>query len=39
MKRELMPGQDLARGFTLTASEPHELWGDNMVGQTYEPDL
>jgi GNAT superfamily N-acetyltransferase len=29
----------LARGFTLTASEPHEMWGDNMVGQTYELDL
>ncbi|MGW6277729.1 GNAT family N-acetyltransferase [Kribbella sp. NPDC055071] len=29
----------LARGFTLTASEPHELWGDSVLGQTYELDL
>lgn len=29
----------LARGFRLTNSEPHEMWGDALVGQTYELDL
>lgn len=29
----------LNRGFRLTASEPHELWGDKLLGQTYELDL
>ena len=29
----------LARGFRLTGSEVHEMWGDNLVGQTYELDL
>jgi GNAT superfamily N-acetyltransferase len=29
----------LSRGFRLTASEPHEMWGDHLVGQTYELDL
>jgi GNAT superfamily N-acetyltransferase len=29
----------LARGFRLTNSERHELWGDALVGQTYELDL
>jgi GNAT superfamily N-acetyltransferase len=29
----------LARGFRLTASEVHELWGEGLLGQTYELDL
>ena len=29
----------LSRGFRLTGSEPHELWGQSLVGQTYEIDL
>jgi GNAT superfamily N-acetyltransferase len=29
----------LARGFRLTGSEPHESWGESLVGQTYEVDL
>jgi GNAT superfamily N-acetyltransferase len=29
----------LARGFRLTASEPHDSWGHSLVGQTYELDL
>jgi GNAT superfamily N-acetyltransferase len=29
----------LSRGFRLTATEPHEMWGDALVGQTYELDL
>lgn len=29
----------LARGFQLTSSEKHELWGDELVGQYYELDL
>ncbi|MEV5963533.1 GNAT family N-acetyltransferase [Kribbella sp. NPDC051952] len=29
----------LARGFRLTVTEPHELWGDSLHGQTYELDL
>ncbi|MFG1812498.1 GNAT family N-acetyltransferase [Kribbella sp. NPDC049174] len=29
----------LARGFRLTGSEPHESWGESLVGQTYELDL
>jgi len=29
----------LSRGFRLTGSEPHEMWGQSLVGQTYELDL
>jgi GNAT superfamily N-acetyltransferase len=29
----------LSRGFRLTGSEPHELWGQSLLGQTYETDL
>lgn len=29
----------LARGFRLTGTETHELWGDSLHGQTYELDL
>ncbi|WP_406057258.1 GNAT family N-acetyltransferase [Kribbella sp. NBC_00889] len=29
----------LARGFRLTGSEPHDSWGLELVGQTYELDL
>ena len=29
----------LTRGFRLTGSEPHEMWGQSLVGQTYELDL
>lgn len=29
----------LARGFRLTVTEPHEMWGDSLHGQTYELDL
>ena len=29
----------LSRRFRLTGSEPHELWGQSLVGQTYEIDL
>jgi len=29
----------LARGFTLTAQEPHRSFGVDLVGQTYELDL
>lgn len=29
----------LARGFRLTGSEPHESWGESLVGQTYEVDI
>jgi hypothetical protein len=29
----------LSRGFRLTGSEVHEMWGDQLVGQTYELDL
>jgi GNAT superfamily N-acetyltransferase len=29
----------LARGFRLTESEPHNLWGVDLVAQTYELDL
>ncbi|GAA1583579.1 GNAT family N-acetyltransferase [Kribbella hippodromi] len=29
----------LDRGFRLTASEPHAMWGDSLLGQTYELDL
>jgi GNAT superfamily N-acetyltransferase len=29
----------LARGFTLTQSEPHHSFGVDLVGQTYEADL
>lgn len=29
----------LARGFRLTGTELHELWGDSLHGQTYELDL
>jgi GNAT superfamily N-acetyltransferase len=29
----------LSRGFRLTSTEEHELWGDKLVGQTYEADL
>ncbi|HEY3556424.1 MAG TPA: GNAT family N-acetyltransferase [Kribbella sp.] len=29
----------LARGFRLTNSEVHQMWGDNLLGQTYELDL
>lgn len=29
----------LSRGFRLTSSEVHELWGDSLLGQTYELDL
>jgi GNAT superfamily N-acetyltransferase len=29
----------LSRGFRLTGSEVHEMWGDSLVGQTYELDL
>ncbi|QNE21874.1 GNAT family N-acetyltransferase [Kribbella qitaiheensis] len=29
----------LARGFTLTAQEPHELFGEGLLSQTYEVEL
>ena len=29
----------LARGFRLTSTEPHDSWGQELVGQTYELDL
>ncbi len=29
----------LARGFRLTESEPHNLWGVHLIAQTYELDL
>jgi GNAT superfamily N-acetyltransferase len=29
----------LARGFRLTGSERHDMWGQELVGQTYELDL
>jgi GNAT superfamily N-acetyltransferase len=29
----------LSRGFRLTSSETHELWGEPLVGQYYEIDL
>jgi GNAT superfamily N-acetyltransferase len=29
----------LSRGFRLTSSEPHDLWGDSLHAQTYELDL
>ncbi|GAA0605101.1 GNAT family N-acetyltransferase [Kribbella sandramycini] len=29
----------LARGFTLTSEEPHDAWGESVVGQTYEVEL
>lgn len=29
----------LSRGFRLTGSEPHDSWGQELVGQTYELDL
>jgi len=29
----------LSRGFRLTSTERHAMWGDELVGQTYEIDL
>ena len=29
----------LSRGFRLTATETHDMWGDELAGQTYELDL
>ena len=29
----------LARGFRLTGEEPHQSFGAELVGQTYEADL
>jgi hypothetical protein len=29
----------LARGFKLTAEEPHDLFGSGLLSQTYERDL
>ncbi|MFK4086151.1 GNAT family N-acetyltransferase [Kribbella sp. NPDC020789] len=29
----------LARGFRLTSTEPHNAWGETLVGQNYELDL
>lgn len=29
----------LSRGFRLTGSEPHNMWGTELIAQTYEIDL